>query len=242
MKAVLRFLPSSLCAWALALLLAGCQTGEMLTLDASSTPAKETVASYNLMVLDPAIEKDSLRHQEAEALVKAALAGNGFYESPDPRRADMQIKVDYGIGPGRLELVEIREPIYGSVSGGTTSAPVNITGADGSVMEVFADIPLPPITVVTGEQTLTRKENFYEKRLTLEARRTRAGGVGPAPEDVFFIEVTSDGPSRDLRKTLPVLAAVALEHIGDQTNGRQVVKLTDPEAIAFVKNPANVPK
>lgn len=227
----------------LVLLLAGCQSaGEKLFLDAMSTPAKEKVASYNLMVLDPVIEKDSLRHQEAEALVKAALAGNGFYESPDPRKADMMIKVDYGIGLGRVEVVEVREPVYGSISGGTTSAPVNITGADGSVMEVFADIPLPSITVVTGEKTLTRKENFYEKRLTLEARRTKAEGVGLAPEDVFFIEVTSDGPSHDLRKTLPVLAAVALEHIGDQTNGRQVVKLTDPEAVAFVKNPANVPK
>lgn len=223
------------------MLLAGCQTGEKLTLDATSRPAKEQVASYSLSVTDPVIEKDSLRHQEAERLVKAALAGNGFYESPDPAKADMTIRIDYGIGPGRLETAQLSRPVYRTDGRSHTESVLTGTTPDGR--EIYASVTIkdPPDLVYVGEQPFTSSETVYEKRLSLEARRTKAEAPGQAPDSVFIVDITSTGPSHDLRQTLPVLAAVALEHIGEETNGRKAIKLTDAEAIAFVKNPANAP-
>jgi hypothetical protein len=220
--------------------ISGCQTGEQLTLDATSRPAKERVASYSLAVGDPTIETDSLRHKEAAALVKAALAGNGYYESPDPVEADMVIKVDYGIDRGRSEMVQESSPVYRMEPGATSTITVGTgtMGPDGQEIYRTVTVREPDERVYVGERFSSVKRMIYEKRLVLEARRTRADGPGQAPEDVFIVEVLSTGEDHDLRKTLPVLAAVALEHMGEETNGRKAVTMTDTEAIAFVKDTA----
>jgi hypothetical protein len=198
----------------------GCQTSEKLTLDATSRPAKDRVASYSLIVMDPAIEKDSLRHQEAERLVKAALAGNGYYEAPDAAHADMLIEVDYGIDQGHSETIQVSSPIWRMEKGSTSTITVGtgIMNAQGQEIMTSVTVTEPGNIVYGGERLSNVRQTIYTKRLVLEARR------------------------HDLRKTLPVLAAVALEHMGEETNGPKSVKLTDAEAIAFVKNPANAPQ
>lgn len=213
-------------------LLAGCQTGEKLTLDATSRPAKEQVASYSLTVMDPAIEKDSLRHQEAERLVKAALAGNGYYEAPDTAHADMLIKIDYGIDAEHSETFIAPPPFVADPD----QDVIGVIGENGQVIEGVN--PAYRLGILKNHDLLV-KQPIYTKRLVLEARRTKADKPGDAPEDVFIMEVQSEGRNHDLRQTLPVLAAVALDHMGEETDGTKVIKLTDADAIAFVKNPAN---
>ena len=114
--------------------------------------------------------------------------------------------------------------------------------AEGREIMTTVTVTEPGTVVYGGERLSTVKQTIYTKRLVLEARRAKAEQPGGAPEDVFLMEVQSTGESHDLRKTLPVLAAVALEHMGEETNGPKSVKLTDAEAIAFVKNPANAPQ
>jgi hypothetical protein len=225
----------------LLLLFAGCQTGETLTLDASSRPAKEPTESYSLIVKDPAIETDTLRHQEAERLVKAALSGNGFYESPDPARADMAITIDYGIGPGRTETTLISHPIYRSVSRSHTESVLTGTTPDGREIYSSVTIEDPPDIVYAGEDTGTVRETVYDKRLVLQARKARPDVPNGAPDDLWTVEVLSTGPNHDLRQSLPILAAVALEHMGEETDGPKAIKMTDAEAIALVKKLASAP-
>jgi hypothetical protein len=226
---------------ALALALAGCQSAEQLTLDASNRPAKEPVESYSLVVKDPAIETDTLRHQEAERLVKAALAGNGYYESPDPARADMAITIDYGIGPARTETAVVSHPIYRSVPRSHTESVLTGTTPDGRDIYTSVTIQDPPDVVYAGEDTGMVRETVYDKRLVLQARKVRPAVPNGAPDDLWTVEVLSTGPTHSLRQTLPVLAAVALEHMGEDTEGPKAIKLTDAEAVAFVKKLASEP-
>jgi hypothetical protein len=219
----------------------GCQSGEQLILDAASRPTRETIESYSLVVKDPAIEIDSLRHQEAERLVKAALAGHGYYESPNPARYDMAITIDYGIDPGRSESVMVSHPIYRSEARSHTESEQ--IGVDANGREIYRTITVrePPEMVYAGEEERLVRQTVYDKRLVLQARKARSTSPGDAPEDLWVIEVISTGPEHDLRKTLPVLAAVALEHLGENTDGPRLIKLSDSDAVAFVKNAANVP-
>jgi hypothetical protein len=219
---------------------AGCATGEKLTLDATSRPAREPVTSYSLVVADPGIEENTLRHQEAVRLVKAALAGNGYFESPDPARADMAITIDYEIGPARTETWETSMPVYrGDSRSHTESVPTGRLGADGHEIYSTVTVQDPPEQVYVGEQMRTVRKVIHDKNLVLQARKRRPAAPGEAPEDLWVMEVISTGPSADLRKTLPVLAAVALEHLGKETDGPKAIRMTDEEAIAFVQDPAN---
>lgn len=223
------------------LIFAGCRTGERLLLDATSRPEREKVASYSLKVTDPEIEKDSLRHKEAERLVKAALAGRGYYESPDPAKADLVVTIDYGIGQGVETIYKAPEINIPAEPDRVYTVSVS-AGTDAEGREIMQNITVSEpgfMGMKLGGSTI--RELVYEKRLVLVARKAKAAVPGEAPADQWTVEVISTGPSHDLRKTLPVLAAVALEHIGDETDGRQAIKLTDEEAIAFVKNPANAP-
>lgn len=236
-----RRFPRPVALLAVALSLAGCQTGETLTLDATSRPAKKPVESYSLVVKDPAIETDSLRHQEAERLVKAALSGNGYYEAPDPSRADMAITIDYGIGPGRVEATQVSRPIYRNESRSHTESVLAGTTPDGKEIYTSVTIQDPPDVVYVGEDTRTVRQTVYEKRLVLQARKARPDVPGGSPDDLWTVDVTSTGTNHDLRQALPVLAAVALEHMGEETDGPKAIKMTDAEAVEFVKKLASSP-
>lgn len=221
--------------------LSGCQSGEQLILDAASRPTRDKIESYSLVVKDPAIEVDSLRHQEAERLVKAVLAGHGYYESPNPARPDMAITIDYGIDQGRSESVMVSNPIYRSESRSHTESEQ--IGVDANGREIYRTITIhdPPDLVYAGEDQRLVRQTVYDKRLVLQARKARPSAPGEAPEDLWVIEVLCTGPEHSLRKTLPVLAAVALEHLGENTDGPRLIKLSDADAVAFVKNQANAP-
>jgi hypothetical protein len=225
----------------LLLLYVGCQTSETLTLDATSRPAKEPVQSYSLVVKDPAIETDTLRHQEAERLVKAALSGNGLYEAPDPARADMAITIDYGIGPARTETALVSHPIYRSVPRSHTESVLTGTTPDGREIYTSVTIEDPPDVVYAGEDTGTVRETVYDKRLVLQARKARPDAPNGAPDDLWTVEVLSTGPNHNLRQSLPVLAAVALDHLGEETDGPKAIRMSDADAIAFVKKLAGAP-
>ena len=177
-------------------------------------------------------------------LFRSALAGNGYYEAPDAAHADMLIEVDYGIDQGHSETIQVSSPIWRMEKGSTSTITVGtgIMNAQGQEIMTSVTVTEPGNIVYGGERLSNVRQTIYTKRLVLEARRAKGDLPGVAPEDVFLMEVQSTGESHDLRKTLPVLAAVALEHMGEETNGPKSVKLTDAEAIAFVKNPANAPQ
>ena len=76
----------------------------------------------------------------------------------------------------------------------------------------------------------------YEKYLRLTARQNAEGVEGRPPAEVWTIDATSEGETRDLRKTLPLLVAASIDFVGQDSKGQKTVRLQDADKdVAFVK-------
>ena len=76
----------------------------------------------------------------------------------------------------------------------------------------------------------------YEKYLKLSARENSEQVEGRPQQEIWTIDVISEGESRDIRKTLPVLAAASIDYIGKDSQGQKTIRIKDKDSdIAFVK-------
>ncbi len=73
-----------------------------LKVNASSNEGTRPLQSYRLETKGSLLDVNALRYKETETEVKAALAGKGMFEAPQPEKADIVIDLDYGIGPPLL--------------------------------------------------------------------------------------------------------------------------------------------
>src|SRR5439155_23904931 len=94
----------------------------------------------------------------------------------------------------------------------------------------------PPTTQLMGYRDYVITTVVYEKYLKLSALSTETTAEGRPPSEVWTVDVTSEGESRDIRKNLPVLVAASIEYIGKDTHGQKTIKIKDSSSdIAFVK-------
>ena len=94
----------------------------------------------------------------------------------------------------------------------------------------------PPSTEFAGFREYQVTVTVYEKYLRLSARSTEPVAEGrPAPE-VWTVDITSEGESRDIRKNLPVLVAASIDYIGKDSHGQKTIKMKDGDKdVAFIK-------
>jgi hypothetical protein len=221
----------------LAVFLAGCASSHKIKVDALTQPGAENSISYRIKSTNPAFDPEGLRHKEAEKFVKTALSGKGLYEAPNPEAADMVVNIDYGISPPKVSQELHREPMYRMVPGRTRTERVIVgyTKSGSPIMEtvIYQD---PPTQEYVGDREYIITIVTYEKFLRLSARSNTPPSEGRPPEEVWTVDVVTEGESRDLRKALPVLAAATIEFVGKDSKGQKTIRLKDKdEAIAFVK-------
>jgi hypothetical protein len=76
----------------------------------------------------------------------------------------------------------------------------------------------------------------YEKYLKMSARENKEAVEGRPQQEVWTVDVTSEGESRDIRKNLPVLVAASIDYIGKDSQGQKTIRIKDSSSdIAFVK-------
>jgi hypothetical protein len=190
--------------------------------DAIAKPEAGKKISFRIEPKHPETDETSLRFKEAKAHIVTALSGRGMYEAPVPEKADLAIVIDYGISPSRIVERRVKYPIVETKS---REVPLPDGGST-----VISD------TLITGQGVELVQENHQEKYLRLVATDNRPLAEGRSPQ-VWVIDASSDGPSADLRKHLPILAAATIEHIGRNTDGPIVIRLKDEPGgeIEFVK-------
>ena len=67
-------------------------------------------------------------------------------------------------------------------------------------------------------------------------RRGQHPVEGRPRQEVWTVDVTSEGESRDIRKNLPVLVAASIDYIGKDSQGQKTIRIKDSSNdIAFVK-------
>jgi hypothetical protein len=230
-----RALPVSVIAAAIAFVLAGCSTS--VTVDSLAKPGAEKSISYTIRNKNPLVTEDSLRYKEAAGFVKTALSGKGMYEAPENVKADLVVNLDYGVGPPELRRETVSEPVYIQVPGETRTERVQV-GTTATGQPIFQTIVVqdPPTTQLAGYRDYVYTSVVYEKYLKLSALSTEQVAEGRPPSEVWTIDVTSEGESRDIRKNLPLLVAASIDYIGKDSQGQQQIKIKDGDSkVVFVK-------
>jgi hypothetical protein len=227
-------------------ILSGCQSGYDMKVDAltrahtSATAAAtaESAVSYKIRSKNPNIDEDSLRFKEAKRYVETALSGKGMYEAPSADKADVVVELDYGVSEPRVKQETRSEPVYVMVPGRLVTQTVEV-GTDSRGRPIYQTVTIqePPTQEYIGDREYLVTVVNYEKHLRLSARENVAGTGDHPPQEIWTVDVSSEGESRDLRKYLPAMAAATMDYIGTDTRGQKEVRLQDKKdgAVEFVK-------
>ena len=219
------------------LFFAGCATTHVLKVDSLAKPKAENAISYEIKNKNPLVPDDSLRYKEAANLVKTALSGRGLYEAPANTKADMVVDLDYGVGPPQMRRETVSEPVYITVPGQIRTERVQV-GTDSQGRPIYQTITVqdPPSTEFAGFREYVITIVVYEKYLKLSARENKEASEGRPPTEIWTLDITSEGESRDIRKHLPVLVAASIDYVGKDTQGQKTIRIKDTSSdIAFVK-------
>jgi len=215
----------------------GCATDYDVKVDSIAKPKAEDAISYQIHNKDAQVGDDSLRYKEAANYVRTALSGKGMYEAPDAEKADLVIEIDYGVGPPQTKLETVSEPIYRVVPGRIVTQTIQV-GTDRNGNPIYSTVTTqePPTTQFDGYREYEVQTVVYEKYLKMSARENKPVAEGRPPEQVWNLDISSEGESKDVRKALPVLAAASIDYVGKDTHGEKVIHLKDTNTdIAFVK-------
>ncbi len=215
----------------------GCATTHTVKVDALAKPKAEEAISYEIKNRNPLVADDSLRYKEAAGLVKTALSGKGLYEAPPNTKPDMVVDLDYGVGPPQMRRETVSEPVYITLPGQIRTERVQV-GTDSQGRPIYQTITVqdPPTTEFAGFREYQITVVVYEKYLKLSAKDATPAQEGRPPQEIWTIDVTSEGESRDIRRNLPVLVAASIDYIGKDTQGQKTIRIKDTSSdIAFVK-------
>ena len=218
-------------------MLAGCATSHQVKVDSLAKPNAEPAISYEIKNKNPLVADDSLRYKEAAGFVKTALSGKGMYEAPPNTKPDLVVDLDYGVGPPQMKRETMSEPVYITLPGQIRTERVQV-GTDSQGRPIYQTITVqdPPTTEFAGFREYIVTIVVYEKYIKLSARENREAVEGRPPSEVWTVDVTSEGESRDIRKSLPVLVAASIDYIGKDSQGQKTIRIKDNSSdIAFVK-------
>jgi hypothetical protein len=222
---------------AASLLLAGCATTHQVKVDSLAKPDAENSISYEIKNRNPLVADDSLRYKEAANLVKTALSGRGMYEAPPNTKPDLVVDLDYGVGPPQMRKETVSEPVYITIPGQIRTERVQV-GTDSQGRPIYQTITVqdPPTTEFAGFREYIITVIVYEKYLKLSAKENAEPVEGRPQQEIWTVDVTSEGESRDIRKNLPVLVAASIDYIGKDSQGQKTIRIKDSSSdIAFVK-------
>jgi len=219
------------------LLFPGCATTYEVKVDSLAKPKAEDAVSYEIKNRNPLVTEDSLRYKEAANMVKTALSGKGMYEAPPNTKPDMVVDLDYGVGPPQMRKETVSEPVYITVPGQIRTERVQV-GTDSGGRPIYQTVTVqdPPSTEFAGFREYIVTVVVYEKYLKLSARENKEIVEGRPQNEIWTIDVTSEGESRDIRKNLPILVAASIDYIGKDSQGQKTIRIKDSSSdIAFVK-------
>lgn len=92
----------------------------------------------------------------------------------------------------------------------------------------------PPDLETVGDETKRDPVLVHDKRLQIIVRAAEDSPLGASSEKVWVVDVTSEGESRDLRPFLPALSSAGINHVGRETRGKIVIRLSDADEVGNI--------
>ncbi len=223
-------------AGAAAFLMGGCASTYTFKVDAINNPEVEDLYSYKIVSTDPEISEDDLEFQEAAEYIKTALSAKGMYEAPDAEHADMIIDLSYGVGEPQIDFKTYSQPVYATTGGGYSTVVTPVVDSKGNVRYVTSTVYHPPRVEMVGMEEKVVPITVYEKFIRLTSRDNTQVDESEGPVQAWSIYVKNKDESDDLRKYLPLMAAAAIEYVGENTETQQEIKVKEgDEEVSFVK-------
>ena len=224
-------------AAAAVLLAAGCANSTTVKIDSLAKLKAEESISYKILNKNPAVDDDSLRYKEAAGYVRTALSGKGLYEAPDNQNADLVVSIDYGVGPPQSRREVVSEPVYVTLPGQMRMERVQVgTDRNGNPVYQTMTVQDPPRTEFAGYREYFVTVTVYEKFLRLNATENKPAAEGRPPSEIWTVDITSEGESRDIRRALPILAAASIDYVGKDSLGQKTIRIKDTDKdVAFIK-------
>lgn len=206
---------------ALVALASGCTT--VVTVNSLARPDADAI-SYELRKPASLTESDAARYKEGLHYIRAALYSKGMYEVPAGTKPDVMVNFDFGVTSHTSRETQA-EPIIEAAGGTSAYAPaVIVNNATGSAIFTRYE---PPRLVVTGYRDVVVTSTIYEKHLRLTALDASAPAPDQPQAEIWMVDVTSEGQSRDLRKALPILVAASIDYIGKDSHGQKTIRIKD---------------
>lgn len=219
------------------LLAGGCASSTTVKIDSLAKPKAEDSISYKILNKNPAVDDDSLRYKEAAGYVRTALSGKGLYEAADAQKADLVVSLDYGVGPPQSRQEIVSEPVYITLPGQMRTERVQVgTDRNGNPIYQTVTVQDPPRTEFAGYREYFVTVTVYEKFLRLNATENKPAAEGRPPSEIWTVDITSEGESRDIRRALPILAAASIDYVGKDSLGQKIIRIKDTDKdVAFIK-------
>lgn len=209
-------------------LLGGCTSAPhdvRIDADVNALPPGTTPPqSYWIKTRQSSATVESLRYKEAVGHIKTALSGQGLFEAPNEQNADMVVELEYGVRSRRqrFDVDESRPEKTAARKPREETDPAE----EGTTVDERG----------TGRREVELDTDFYEKRLSIEARSRRKSDDDPTPELLWRVTAKNTDHNNDLRKFVPILAAATIDYIGKDTGGEKRIKVDDDGTdLAFVK-------
>jgi hypothetical protein len=203
------------------------------TVTVNPNTAMAAGTSYWIRSRNGDVADDELRFKEAAGHVRTALSAHGLWLAPNASEADLVVDLDCGIGPPCIVEETMNVPVLGSRNPGAEDLGPLMQSPDGTVH--IRPVGGATFDVVDYEEA-THGVVVYEKHLSVTCRENRASTAGKPPLELWSVSATIESESKDLRESLPVLAAAVMVKLGQTTDGLVTDRLSkSDDAIGFVK-------
>lgn len=191
----------------------------VVKVNATATEAPKPGTAFTIVANRGNVDDSTLLYAEAVRVVTSALQTKGLHAAPSVTKADVIVELDYGMAPPR---------VFGRNGEPPPPEPP----------------PPPPRAGVPTETNVANLRSAargpLEKRLTLTARepKKQTDDSPTPPRTLWTVELTTIDLSNDIRKYFPILASVALDQIGNDSGGAQLVRIAENDkTVTLLKKP-----
>jgi len=183
-----------------------------ITIDAITAPNLIPIpTTYTIKALGKQTNENSLRFQQQATLLNKLLQKKGYKRVEDEKLAQEIIFFDYGIEKVQEEIERYREPqVYMGFSIGR-----HRRFSGGYYSPFWSDFGY--------YRSYSRQYNYYNRYATILATK-------PQGKELWRVDISSIGESKNLRKIVPLLLEASVPYIGKNT--KEPIKLVIKEKIA----------
>jgi hypothetical protein len=220
-----------LAGFALAVSLAGCAAPQtksdvplthVVKVNATATEAPKKGSAFTIVPVRGSVDDSTLLYAEATRVVTSALQTKGLHAAPHVEKADVIVEIEYGMAPPRV------------ASRGILLTP-----------ELAEPPPTPPRAGVPTETNVANLRSAargpLEKRLVLTAKEAKkiTDDSPTPPRTLWSVELTTIDLSNDIRRYFPILASVALDQMGNDSGGSQLVRVNENDKTVVLLKKTN---